>query len=516
MYRKRILKQKTVLFGGTLLLAFVALTSLSTRFFGGERITHAAAQNVVIGFDQDGTGNDIPSGEPIDDEYASWGVHFDGTYSVCRNGASNCHDLVTNSSLNILCTFALADSNECSGPNGGNVSLEVWFDFPIQFATIEGYTRNDGQEDADGLRIDAYDENGNLVAADEVICRNVAPFTIEAVCDPSVTGSGIRHLVISPIEFVDGIDTLTYLAEMLAPEIDVFPTSLDYGQIETGTTRDLTVTITNVGTADLIVSDLMTTNPVFTILSPAVPLPIAPGSSEVVTIRFSPLVDGIAAGQLNIFSNDADESVVSVPLVGVGFTPEVPHPCPDFPAEGVDFGDAPDPIYPTLFANNGAHHCDFTHEWLGITVDAESDAKFPDNFDDGFRLTSSNYPNRRFLVTVNTSGMGAARYGVESDRRLYLQIWVDYNRDGDWDDAGEEAVVCDLAPGTMGQCNGRPTNWRRVDQPAFRFPVRYNLRSQTPGSTWVRARLTYGTKVDPTGPALYGEVEDFEEIIFIR
>ncbi len=81
------------------------------------------------------------------------------------------------------------------------------------------------------------------------------------------------------------------------------------------------------------------------------------------------------------------------------------------------------------------------------------------------------------FVTVSTSGLGAARYGTETDQRLYLQIWIDYNQDGDWDDEGETAVLCDIAPGTRGQCNGKATNWRHADQSSFRFPVVLRLRS---------------------------------------
>lgn len=185
------------------------------------------------------------------------------------------------------------------------------------------------------------------------------------------------------------------------------------------------------------------------------------------------------------------------------------------PAQMMDFGDAPD-LYATTFAENGARHLDYSMEWLGATVDGEADALNNDLYDDGVRIIDSNYPNRRMFVTISTSGLGAKRYGVEPERRLYLQVWIDYNQDGDWDDEGELAVLCDVAPGTRGTCNGKATNWRNPNQPTMRFPIVYRLRSTNEGPTWVRARLTYGEQVGPIGTAQFGEVEDYEDIIFLR
>ncbi len=186
------------------------------------------------------------------------------------------------------------------------------------------------------------------------------------------------------------------------------------------------------------------------------------------------------------------------------------------PQNPMEFGDAPD-SYGSTLVEDGARHADYSMEWLGLTVDGEPDALSEDLSDDGLIMDTSHYPNRRMFATITTSGLGAARYGIEADRRLYLNVWIDYNQDGDWDDADELAVTCDVAPGTTGQCNGKPTNWRHADQASIQFPIKFRLRSTNEGPTWIRARLTYGEPAgSPTGIAQFGEVEDYEEVIFQR
>ena len=110
------------------------------------------------------------------------------------------------------------------------------------------------------------------------------------------------------------------------PDIAVSPTSLDFGTVVTGTTSDLVVTVTNAGSLDLNVTDLQTTNPVYTVVSPPVPFTLAPAGSQEVTVQFAPFLLATESGDLEIISDDPDEGLVTVPLTGRGVDP--------VPAEG--------------------------------------------------------------------------------------------------------------------------------------------------------------------------------------
>ena len=78
----------------------------------------------------------------------------------------------------------------------------------------------------------------------------------------------------------------------------------------------------------------------------------------------------------------------------------------------------------------------------------------------------------------------------------YLNAWVDFNRDGDWADAGEQITTDTLA--AQGTTDG--TLSLSIPVPA----------DAAPGVTHARFRLSYAQGLGPTGAVNYGEVEDYQ------
>ncbi|MFQ5629052.1 MAG: malectin domain-containing carbohydrate-binding protein [bacterium] len=106
------------------------------------------------------------------------------------------------------------------------------------------------------------------------------------------------------------------------PDIDVTPLTLNFNQVITGQNADMTATISNTGTASLTVSAFNLDNSEFSLVSPpALPLTIAPGASQNLTVRFSPTVVASQTGNLDILSDDPDEGTVTVSLQGQGIAP---------------------------------------------------------------------------------------------------------------------------------------------------------------------------------------------------
>ena len=103
------------------------------------------------------------------------------------------------------------------------------------------------------------------------------------------------------------------------------------------------------------------------------------------------------------------------------------------PGTAFDFGDAPDPLFPTLAKNDGARHKDVSRAWFGQSVDTERDAadqvdvlaKTGDSFDDGLLGAIP----LEFSVTNN-----------DWDGPVYVNVLLDINKDGDWEDQGEWVV----------------------------------------------------------------------------
>jgi hypothetical protein len=105
-------------------------------------------------------------------------------------------------------------------------------------------------------------------------------------------------------------------------------------------------------------------------------------------------------------------------------------------APELDFGDAPDPAYPTLFASNGARHYVDPAVYLGGGVDFDADGQPNANAngddldgnddEDGVIFTTPIRPGQMANVTVTASVMGV------------LHAWIDFTGDGDWGDPNEK------------------------------------------------------------------------------
>ena len=161
---------------------------------------------------------------------------------------------------------------------------------------------------------------------------------------------------------------------------------------------------------------------------------------------------------------------------------------------GTDFGDAPDPTYPTLLASNGAAYTESAGgPMLGTGVDFEADGQ-PSAGADGDDLGGADdedgvtFPNP---LVVDTNPTIAVTSNFSTTAGL-LDAWVDFNADGDWADAGEQ-VLTSFALSANSE-----------DVPIV-VPAGATL-----GNTLARFRLGTLGGLAPTGLAADGEVEDYQ------
>lgn len=164
--------------------------------------------------------------------------------------------------------------------------------------------------------------------------------------------------------------------------------------------------------------------------------------------------------------------------------------------EVLDFGDAPDPSYPTMLANTGACHRVPSAYWLGATapdfdpdgqptLDAKGDDNAVTDDEDGVAIIAS-------LVQGTSSG----RLRVITSTSGVLNAWIDFNADGDWADAGESLST----PLWLSQ----QTNNLPITVPA----------TAVLGPTYGRFRFSSLGGVNETGLATDGEVEDYQFTIY--
>jgi hypothetical protein len=259
---------------------------------------------------------------------------------------------------------------------------------------------------------------------------------------------------------------------------------------------------------------------------------------------------GVAAGnkyliEIGGYQNSAGQGILNII-------------CEGEPAEeGPDLGDAPDRTnnlgynmttygnltpanFPTVFDDGtglppyGPKHespLSVAHLGDGVTAEDEADSGWDqdphnninppsynnrDQMDDGV-TTPLNMPHCRlttfdYLVNVITPGTD-----------LYVNVWFDFNRDGDWndDDITDPDLLCT-------SCSGAPVNeWAVQNQLLFNLPVGLHQIS-TPGflswhsptkpaAVWMRITLSEepwkgGSGAGGSGPEtgyLYGETEDY-------
>ncbi len=169
-----------------------------------------------------------------------------------------------------------------------------------------------------------------------------------------------------------------------------------------------------------------------------------------------------------------------------------------------DFGDAPDPPYRSLAWRGGAIHGIWWYEWLGRWRDGEWDSHQVDRdrYDDGIAVA----PVQQTLTFTPTVAYPAPNARYHSATPLHVHGWIDWNRDGDWLDAGEWLVNWSGYPGQVGV-------WP-AGQPSLGVTQPFTLPSGLFGNDdlidlWLRFRLDYGANYEqPTGYTRFGEVED--------
>ena len=101
-----------------------------------------------------------------------------------------------------------------------------------------------------------------------------------------------------------------------APDGAVQPASLAFGDAFLGLPQDLTLTVANIGTDTLVVTDILRSAPEITASPSSFSVP--PHGSRNVAVTWTPAALGPFSGSLTIQSNDAGEPGIVVPVTGSG------------------------------------------------------------------------------------------------------------------------------------------------------------------------------------------------------
>jgi ligand-binding sensor domain-containing protein len=120
-----------------------------------------------------------------------------------------------------------------------------------------------------------------------------------------------------------GLQTITLTGIGIAPKIAVDPTAIDFGIVMSGITKQDTITISNIGTAELDINELTisgTHAAQFNMDAIITPFSIEPGGAQKIVIFFTPNGLGPFNATLSIKNTYRD---VDVALTGVGLAPVI-------------------------------------------------------------------------------------------------------------------------------------------------------------------------------------------------
>jgi len=180
-----------------------------------------------------------------------------------------------------------------------------------------------------------------------------------------------------------------------------------------------------------------------------------------------------------------------------GLFRQEPTPTPQ-PVQA-EFGDAPDPTFPSLLASDGARALDTSQFWLGSAVNTEPEAQTVDrdSFDDGLvEILVADVVRVTFEATRSEDSQS----GV-----VYFNLLADSNGDGRW--------------GSFEGPSGPVQEWVVVNQSLRLEPgARQRIEAQFPLAggnleAWIRATLTdspiEAEEWEGTGQFESGEIEDY-------
>jgi hypothetical protein len=148
-----------------------------------------------------------------------------------------------------------------------------------------------------------------------------ASINVQVILAPSHTGAASGTVLIttnasaSPV-----VIPLTGTAVAAAPILSVTSTSVSFGNVLLGALGSRTVTLSNSGTANLLISQLTIGGSAFHVSGLATPATLVPAQSATITISFAPILAVLMNGSLVISSNSVAGASQSISLSGSGIS----------------------------------------------------------------------------------------------------------------------------------------------------------------------------------------------------
>ncbi len=224
------------------------------------------------------------------------------------------------------------------------------------------------------------------------------------------------------------------------PSISV-DSALEYGEAFVASRDTSFLTISNVGTDILQISDIVSDNGYFTV--DITSLSLDPGDETVLDIIFSPTATGYQEGTLTITSNDPVNQEASVLLNGTGIIPPDIAVTPSSLSTALESGEI-DASQVIIIANNGGSDLEWVYDgnevWFSLdynygtipagssdSIDAYLDAtgKNGGDYSTNIVIISNDPDESEVIVSAEMSVTGVPNIVIESESIDYGEVFTD-------------------------------------------------------------------------------------------
>ncbi len=248
----------------------------------------------------------------------------------------------------------------------------------------------------------------------------------------------------------------------------------------------------------------------------------APGTPKPATPTEEPVVEDTPTSIPPTYTATMEPTPTVAPSAEPSHTPTSPpgtSPSPTVEATAAapawDFGDAPDPGFPSSEASDGARHSIVAFEWLGAAVDAEPDAQQVegDRYDDGLVLGELLACAENTLeLRVTVQSREETEHPYDAQHLLYLNVLVDWDGSGSWSGRVWCAEGVFASEWAVRNLPIDVSSWPDETSSAV-VPVELTAGPRT-GQVWARFTLSYGEVIsgedwDGRGAFTFGETEDY-------
>lgn len=135
--------------------------------------------------------------------------------------------------------------------------------------------------------------------------------TFAVTFEPMAPGASLGEVVVASNDADEPAVTVDLSGEGLGPDILVEPALHDFGTLDYQATASVVVTVSNVGSADLHISDITytTTSSELSLQSVSPTATLAPGGSMSLTVDYTPTDDSPDEGYITVYSDDPDSYI---------------------------------------------------------------------------------------------------------------------------------------------------------------------------------------------------------------